>query len=166
MPRWAIYGRYHPHDCCSWHTRPCTYFLIVYLFYCHELCKHSNEYPQLQKHATSSCNTTINTHYHPSCCQALWLSYALRSLPDISSRDTIDNRAGTPALCMMTLASTGRKDSPRTAETMRKGCGNGAERLREDYRNNAGTKLQGGNTAEMLWKWVSLLSHHFMSPVT
>ena len=19
-----IYGRYHPHDCCSWHTRPCT----------------------------------------------------------------------------------------------------------------------------------------------
>ena len=20
----AIHGRYHPHDCCSWHTRPCT----------------------------------------------------------------------------------------------------------------------------------------------
>ena len=29
------------------------------------------------------------------------------------------------------MASTCRKD-PRTAETMRKGCGNGAERLRKD----------------------------------
>ena len=40
-----------------------------------------------------------------------------------------------------------------TAETMRKGCGNGAERLRKDRGNTAGTKLQGGNTAEMLRKW-------------
>ena len=50
---------------------------------------------------------------------------------------------------MVTLASTCRKD-PRTAEAMRKGCGNGAERLRKDRGNSAGTKLQGGNTAEML----------------
>ena len=28
---------------------------------------------------------------------------------------------------------------------MRKGCGNGAERLRKDRGNSAGTKLQGGN---------------------
>ena len=52
---------------------------------------------------------------------------------------------------MVTLASTCRKD-PRTAETIRKGCGNGAERLWKDRGNSARTKLQDGNTAEMLRK--------------
>ena len=62
---------YHPHDYCSWHTRPCTHLLVVYLF--HELCKHSNKYPQLQNHATWSCSTTITTpHYHPSRYQTLF----------------------------------------------------------------------------------------------
>ena len=49
---------------------------------------------------------------------------------------------------MVTLASTCRKD-PRTAETMRKGCWNGAERLRNDSGKSAGTKLQGGNTGDV-----------------
>ena len=69
----GLYGRYHPHDCCSWNTRPWTLQTLQWIF------------SLLQKHATSSCSTTITTpHYHPSRSpKLLWLSYALRSLPDI-----------------------------------------------------------------------------------
>ena len=53
------------------------------------------------------------------------------------ARDTVANRVGNPALDGKRL----QKD-PRTPETMRKVCGNGAERLRKDRGNSAGTKLQ------------------------
>ena len=42
--------------------------VVGYLSFLYELCQHSNEYPQVQKHATSSCSTTITTpNYQKQC---------------------------------------------------------------------------------------------------